>query len=1389
MIKKNTLLGDMGKKLRIYILLIVIIPLIIINLVEYLFLSEKLSEETLAQLTQMLTIQNEQSSHYFNHLLQSMLFESQSHNNIAFLENLIQAYRETEKKNHKITQTISTYKQSEENNYWNKVRFDLDIEDILFINDKGNVLFSNQKKIPPGSNLLLSDKQLATAIETAFQTQQTTFSDLFFYPPASKISGFFIKTIQNLSGERIGAMIFQITTKQLNKILIKSDKNSMNSYLLGSDLIARIHSKNHPELRNEFHNINNSKTQTWWNNHVDNHSITHNETQIINYKNEKNQSILIALKAIQIADKVWAVAVEIEEQESFSIIRQLLYIIFILISACILFILLIVIFLTRKIVHPLTLLSSGINAASKGNFDVQVTLEQNDEMGRLVKGFNTMVESLKNQKKQAEDKVWLETGIGQLNDVLRGEQNIYELSRHIISFLCQYIKAQVGIFYLCQDTKIKLTGSYAFKNRKNFCTEYQEGEGIIGQAVIEKQYFTLTDLPDEYMNIQSGLGYSTPKVLSVYPVIWNEKVVAVMEFASLNSFSALSEQLLHNCNAIIASGIKTTLSRDETNSLLEKTQMQAEALQTREEELRENNAILEAQSLKLEKSATEMEEKNVILQSQQEALKLSNEALERKAQELASSQTQLEEKNESLNLVRKTLEEKARDLEISSKYKSEFLANMSHELRTPLNSLLILSSMLSKNKDNNLTAKQIEYAQTIHDSGTDLLNLINDILDLSKIEAGRMDVTIESIHLNHFSDDMQRMFQAIADKKGIALKIDNQLNDMSIHSDPHKLAQIIKNLLSNALKFTEQGSITLRFTTPLPSLLSSPDISNDFIQLAVIDTGIGIPVDKQKAIFEAFQQADGTTNRKYGGTGLGLSISRELAQLLGGYIRLVSEPNKGSTFYVLIKRHLVLDEKKQPETTTAASISINDTVSTSMQIASSTSSKASTPPPQSTPPEPDNIPLAIEPAPLNTIQATATKSNQSKTQKETKEIKDDRNNITAEDRSVLIIEDDPDFASILAELAKEKGFKILVASDGETGLHFADYYQPSGIILDIGLPKMDGWQVMERLKNNFDTRHIPVHFMSGQDKTNDAFRCGAMGYLIKPVSIEMMEDTFAQLEDFLDHPVKHLLIVEDNKVQREFITDFVSNGNKHVHIDVAETAQQTIDLMHNQKYDCIVLDLGLPDMNGVELLEIIRNNNTINETPIIIYSAKELDSKEKVLIHQYANQLIIKSPRSPDILFDNIALFLHQVGSSMPEDKQHLIRMLHDNEAIFNNRHILVVDDDMRNVFALTTMLRDKNVIVETAMNGLEALKKLEQMKHPPDLILMDIMMPEMDGYEAMQKIRELAPYQSLPIIALTAKAMKGERIKCIEAGANDYLSKPIDTDKLLSMMRVWLYH
>ncbi len=961
---------------------------------------------------------------------------------------------------------------------------------------------------------------------------------------------------------------------------------------------------------------------------------------------------------------------------------------------------LLAIVITRSVTGPMLETVLVAQEIGSGNLDAEVKIGGSLELDNLGRSLIEMRDSLKRKSEEARRYDWMTRGQNALYDVMRGDKEETELADDIVRFIAEYTDCKVGALYLASEggNDLTLAGRYAMSSSRG--VSIKGGEGLVGQVAADQKSFLLRDMPDENMTISSSMISFTPTHVLLTPFLYDGKTLGVIELGKLEPFDEQTTSFVDAVMENVGITLYSAISRKTIKLLLEETQQQSEELQQQQEELEQSNAELEEQTHRLKE--------------QQEELQASNQELEEQKQVV-------EQKNTDLEIARTDVELKAKQLEITSKYKSEFLANMSHELRTPLNSLLILSNDLAKNKADNLSEEQVESAQIIAKSGYDLLNLINEILDLSKIEAGKMELNLTEVSPEEVSHDLLKNFRRLADEKSV--KLTSSIGEgipEKIRTDRQRLDQVLKNLMSNALKFTEKGSVEVAFNLTHDQQMS----------ISVKDTGIGIPEDKQTIIFEAFQQAEGGTSRKYGGTGLGLSISRELAKLLGGSITLESVPSEGSTFTLFLP--LEVNEGRLisdlPEKTDQ-----KPTISSQQFI---------------------NYPS----------------------------IDDDRNEISGDSRTVLIIEDDLGFAKILSNQARAKGFKFLAASSGEDGLILAAQYRPNAILLDIELPGIDGHMVLKELKGNPDLRHIPVHVISSNEKTLDPIRSGAVEYITKPVSKERLDEAFMRMENFMNKKLKNLLIIEDSEAMRKSIVNLIGNGD--VICIEAATAKEALLKFKNESIDCIVLDIGLPDSSGFELIKKFETENNGEVPPIIVYTGKELTKKENEELQEYAETIIVKGVKSDERLLDETALFLHRTVGNLPQHKQEMITQMYDTDVLFHGKKVLLVDDDMRNIFALSKVLKEKGLEIIKAENGKVALEVLDD---EIDLVLMDIMMPEMDGYECMREIRKRSRFKNLPIIALTAKAMKEDRGKCIEAGANDYITKPVDVDRLFSLMRIWI--
>jgi len=920
---------------------------------------------------------------------------------------------------------------------------------------------------------------------------------------------------------------------------------------------------------------------------------------------------------------------------------------------------------------------------------------------------------------------WFRTAQGELALRARGELTVADLSRRGLAFLCEYLGAQVGALYIRpgKDARLVEAAGYALARAEGAAAgAYRFGEGLVGQVAVDGQVHQVESVPPGYLQVSSGLGRTEAGCLLLAPLTADDRVVGVLELGFLGKPSPWAAELLADVGEQFGSALRSAQYKARLADLLAESQRQAEALQVQQEELASLNEELEQQNRALRES-------QVRLENQQAELEQTNQELEQQTVSLERQKAVLDERNQALLAAQQRLREQQAELERASRYKSEFLANMSHELRTPLNSSLILARLLAENREGNLTEDQVRFAETIHNAGSDLLNLINDILDLSKVEAGKLEIHSEPFAVDQLLHGLDSVFRPLAEHKGLNLRLERG-DDMpaELVSDRQRVEQILRNFLSNAIKFTERGEVVLRLWS-----------EQDSVAMAVTDTGMGIPEDQHAAIFEAFRQADGSTSRKYGGTGLGLTISRELAQLLGGSISVDSRPGEGATFTLRLPR---ADTR------------------------------------EATPPPPVAVPTKAPAAAVPAVETTGAR-------RPTFGFQDDRALLVDGTRRILIVEDDEAFARILLDLAREMRFQALVAPTAGEGLEMARQYGPHAIVLDIRLPDHSGMLLLEQLKSNPATRHIPVQVVSAADFELPARRLGAVGYMLKPVKREQLIAAFQAFEQRIKQQVKRVLVVEDNPTQRDSIVRLIEGDD--LRIDAVGSAGEALERLARTTYDCMVLDLALPDRSGYELLaELSKAESAYSYPPVIVYTGRDLSRDEEEQLRRYSSSIIVKGARSPERLLSEITLFLHRVETELPPERQKMLGELRSRERSLDGASVLLVDDDVRNIFALSSALERHGARVEAARNGREALAKLD-LRPDVDLVLMDIMMPEMNGYEAMRAIRAQARFERLPIIALTAKAMRDDQEKCLRAGANDYLAKPVDLDKLLSLARVWL--
>jgi signal transduction histidine kinase/CheY-like chemotaxis protein len=932
-------------------------------------------------------------------------------------------------------------------------------------------------------------------------------------------------------------------------------------------------------------------------------------------------------------------------------------------------------------------------------------------------------------KLMVSQKEWLQVGQAKINSSMVGELKLDQLCTNVLEILTDYLGAKAAAIFVEDGAVFRRTALYAIPAIEAVPERFQRGQGLLGQAVEDVRSFLIEEVPEGYLTIGSGFGSALPRSLFIQPTISDELANGVIELGFINQVPDPARELMRLVAPSIGIAIKSAKYRARLQELLEETQRQGEELQAQTEELRISNEELGEQSRALR-------ETQLRLELQQTELEQTNSQLEEQSQLLEMQKDDLAQANHDL-------ESHAEKLQQVSQYKSEFLANMSHELRTPLNSSLILSKLLSENREGNLTEEQIKFANTIHSAGNDLLNLINDILDLAKIESGKLEIHVAQVQTRSLVEDLKDTFEPLARSKslnfGVQLAADSP---PSLRTDYQRLEQILRNLVSNAIKFTSQGGVTVSVSSDKDGQLA----------FSVTDTGIGISASQQEVIFEAFRQADGTTNRKYGGTGLGLSISKHLASLLNGEISVESRVGVGSTF--TLKLPIEFEPRSLLEKEVHGHLQPDKTV------------------------EPESL-ANSSPASRSAVSAGWQSQEM---------LEDDRDHWDQSLRTLLIIEDDETFAKILCDLSREVGFQCLLATTADEGIQLATRYRPNAILLDVGLPDQSGLSVLDRLKRDLRTRHIPIHVISAADYSETALSLGAIGYLVKPVQRQQLINTFEGLQQRLSQQVRRVLIVEDDPAQLEAMQHLL--GSVDVEAVGAQSGAECLEALDQQTFDCMVLDLNLPDATGFTLLEKLSLENRYAFPPVIVYTARDLTTAEEEQLRQYASSIILKGAKSPERLLDEVTLFLHQVVSKLPADKQEMLKLAQSRDSILDGKRVLIVEDDVRNVFAISSILEPWGIHVSIARNGREAIQKLADSQPSDsaiDLVLMDLMMPEMDGLTAIREIRKHAEWKRMPIIALTAKAMLSDQQQCLEAGANDYMAKPLEVEKLLSLVRVWM--
>ena len=1261
--------------------------------------------------------------------------------------------------------------------------------DILLTDNNGNILYTIHKYRDLGENLfdgVLSDTRLSTTVKQVLETGEPHYSDLEPYEPlGGEVVSFFVMPLINEEREIAGTIAVQTRSQDDLKLLLHQGMDTgdhVASYIVGVDGKVRFWAE--AEDLSYGQKINTASVMDWLN-HIDpvtgeyveshehlaeyqgrrnahgdkydhetvdsdEHDHDHDNDEYLEdiddgtaiahietYSNYKGDMVLGVYRHMEIMGTPMVLLTEVNLDDALLPVTRFRDQLFTVLVITSIVVLLISMVSTRRIVQPLVRINGWVNRVASGEYVKGEVIDQQNEIGQLSRSFSIMTEQLRRVSAENEARNWLQSGITGLNEALRGELTITELCQNTLSFMCRYLRFQVGAMYvLTERNRLVMMGSYAYTLSSDHPVSFVMGEGLPGQAAQDRQTMYV-GVPDDYFPISSGLGSSCPDRVLVIPIVFDDSVKGVLEFALLGNIDDRAQQFIDASLESIAIVLNRVQARERVQELLEQTTRQTEALTKQQDDLRTANQELEHQTRILRESEEE-------LKSQSEELQRANTELEEKTESLFRQKAEIEIKNAEIEESRRDLETKAQELEEASRYKSEFLANMSHELRTPLNSMLILARMLADNDEGNLSEDEVESAQVIDKVGHDLLNLINDILDLSKVEAGKLILNLEDILLESVERQMRDQFSAVAENKGLEYIVtcDPSLPDY-IHSDGQRLMQVIKNLLSNAIKFTEVGSVTLRIFKPGDDVqFTSENLKNSqhVIGFAVKDTGIGIPPEKQAAIFEAFQQADGSTSRKYGGTGLGLSISREMSVLLGGEMQITSEAGKGATFTLYLT-----DMPRQTVDEEASDVDMDDDM-----IAL---------------PESNDLPTIATASIENTASAQPV------------EMKPD-----GSDRPLLIVEDDKIFAAVLKKVAESSGYECMTAHSGKDALEIAQKVHPQAVILDLGLPDMDGEQVLEQLKQQTGNHSMPVHIISGRELDSSLLHKGATALLKKPVSEEQLHNLFGKLEKKRAHEIQKVLIIDADEESREKTIAML--GSRGIETEVVTNGYDLREALKKSLYHCLVIDIDLPDEDGTALLHELHDQLGESMPQVIINTSREIDREEHRELAEFAGTMVMKGEHSEDRLVDEVNLFLHSIQPGKP--KKPVAKPAAVDDSALKGRKILLVDDDLRNTFALSKALQKYHLEIVLADNGELALKQLE--KEPDvELVLMDIMMPVMDGYEATRRIRAHPRFKNLPVIALTAKAMSDDRAKCIEAGANDYMTKPIDMEKMVAMLKLWL--
>ena len=1354
--------------LFLWFMVLAIGPMVIVGLYEYQTGKDEIIKDRYEQLSSVNFQLTQRVNQYFDTVLTNLFIMAAPSE--AFLSEMAPVFDDTEQTLGEFlnSQAYGVIHQRYTTEYVDFLRF-YDYSDIILGDAEGNILYTVNEYDDLGKNLFageLADTHFSRAARASLSDQQPKYADLGPYPPlGSDQVVFFILPLADSHQKTLGFVAVQLHPKNIQAMFDSGGSSivGLSSFLVGKDRRIRFGS----ELKNVSDRIfreDNPLIQLWlthldeegqYHEHDDHQApmetdVDHSEWDFdidLDHGIEEEEEFHLAAKAsishirsyvhgeevlgiflpIRIAGTPMIMLSEVTHHQAFASVTDFRKRLMVVIAIIFVLVLVIALFVTGRLVKPIRLITKWVNRVAAGDYAEGTVLKGNNEISELSRSFAEMTDRLRMVSSENTRKSWQQEGMAGLHSSVRGEQSMADLCQNIVTYMARYLDMHSGAMFVKDDQQqLVLMGTYAWSKRNQHANRFDIGEGLIGQAALEKETIELTNVPEGYLGIESGMGVARPAHVLIVPLAYEDELKGVFEFARLAPMDADQRLFLEHCVESIAIAINSAQYRTRVNQLLATTTEQSEALRDQQEELRSVNE-------ELEKRAGILEESEEELKAQSEELQKSNAELEELSEQLMLQKAEIERKNKDIELSSEKIAEKAEELARASKYKSEFLANMSHELRTPLNSLLLLSQMLANNDEGNLTEDQVESAQVIYNGGKELLELINDILDLSKVEAGKMSVNLEDAPLEEIKGSIESLFKPLAESRALQFLVTIESGvPVSVFTDSQRLMQIVKNFLSNAFKFTEAGSVQVRMYHQTRPGRFAPD---DWIGFAVKDSGIGIPKEKQASIFESFQQADGSTSRKYGGTGLGLAISREMAELLGGFIELHSEEGKGTTFTLFLPANPVCSLSGEKV------LADNFTVQT-------IDHQLSQPEKMAPVVKAEEVVVAPEVSPQS-------------------------------DYQLLVIEDDPQFVAILTQLASKQNFTCLHAMTGAQGIALAKKHQPAAIILDLGLPDMDGQEVLAQLKRDELTRQIPVHIVSAREP-GSADSPGAIGYLTKPVSVADINSIFVKLETAIEADIHDVLILDPDKTEGAKVGGMLEARGLRVGY-VASTAEAERELL-DHSWQCLILDLDLGHARGLAFLQQIKAQLGARMPSVIIHTAVLPEPEEHAQLQEFTRAMVLKGDRAMERVMDEASLFLHSVNKEQPTDEPEPSA----SENNLDGHKILLVDDDLRNTFALSKALQGLGLEVVLADNGKNALDKLEQ-EDGIELVLMDIMMPVMDGYEATVAIRKMNEFKDLPVIALTAKAMADDRAKCLEAGANDYMTKPLDMEKLTAMIKVWL--